>query len=68
MVTYGPGDYRLGHTPDEHIDIQGYLDSVQVYREAMVKLLELNKKCKAGYKPAEVFINWLILMSPQEGR
>jgi LysW-gamma-L-lysine carboxypeptidase len=27
VVTYGPGDSRLDHTPNEHIDIQEYLDS-----------------------------------------
>jgi len=43
VVTYGPGDSRLDHTPNEHIDIQEYLDSIQVYREAIVKPLELHK-------------------------
>ncbi|UCE15242.1 MAG: M20/M25/M40 family metallo-hydrolase [Candidatus Bathyarchaeota archaeon] len=44
VVTYGPGDSHLDHTPNEHIGIQEYLDSVQVYREAVMKLLELHKK------------------------
>jgi len=43
VVAYGPGDSRLDHTPNEHIDIQEYLDSIQVYREAIMKLLELHK-------------------------
>jgi LysW-gamma-L-lysine carboxypeptidase len=43
VVTYGPGDSRLDHTPNEHIDIQEYLDSIQVYREAIMKLLELHE-------------------------
>lgn len=43
VVTYGPGDSRLDHTPNEHIDVQEYLDSIQVYREAIMKLLELHK-------------------------
>ncbi len=43
VVTYGPGDSRLDHTPNEHIDIQEYLDSIQVYQEAITKLFELHK-------------------------
>ena len=46
VVTYGPGDSRLDHTPNEHIEIQEYLDSVQVYREAVMKLLKLHEKRK----------------------
>ena len=42
VVTYGPGD-SLDHTPNEHIDVQEYLNSIQVYREAITKLLELHK-------------------------
>lgn len=39
VVTYGPGDSHLDHTPNEHIDLKEYLDSIQVYYEAMKKLL-----------------------------
>lgn len=39
VATYGPGDSSLSHTPNEHIDIQEYLDSIQVYRYAIMKLL-----------------------------
>jgi len=46
VVTYGPGDSSLDHTPNEHIDIQEYLDSIQVYREAIIRLVELYKKGK----------------------
>jgi LysW-gamma-L-lysine carboxypeptidase len=41
IVTYGPGDSSLGHTPTEKIDIQEYLDSIQVYQEAIKKLVQL---------------------------
>jgi len=44
VVTYGPGDSRLDHTPNEHIDIQEYLASIQVYRKALTKLPELLEK------------------------
>jgi LysW-gamma-L-lysine carboxypeptidase len=46
VVTYGPGDSSLDHTPDECVDIQEYLDSIQVYREAIIRLVELHKKGK----------------------
>jgi LysW-gamma-L-lysine carboxypeptidase len=47
IVTYGPGDGHLDHTVDEHIDIAEYLQSIAVYKEAMLKLSELhnNKSC-----------------------
>jgi [amino group carrier protein]-lysine/ornithine hydrolase len=45
IVTYGPGDSHLDHTLDEHIIISEYLDSIQIYKEAILKLSELyNKK------------------------
>jgi LysW-gamma-L-lysine carboxypeptidase len=43
IVTYGPGNSHLDHTPSESIDIQEYLDSIKVYREAIIKLIELHK-------------------------
>lgn len=47
VVTYGPGDSRLDHTPNEHIDLQEYLASIQVYRKALMKLPELLEKREA---------------------
>ncbi len=44
VVTYGPGDSRLDHTPNEHIDLQEYLASIQVYQKALTKLPDLMKK------------------------
>jgi len=52
VVTYGPGDSRLDHTPNEHIDLQEYLASIQVYRKALMKLPELLEK--RGPKNLEV--------------
>ena len=43
VVTYGPGDSRLDHTPNEHIDLQEYLDSIEVLKKALKKLPELVK-------------------------
>jgi len=44
VVTYGPGDSSLDHTPNEHIDLQEYLASIQVYRKALMKLPEMLEK------------------------
>ena len=43
IVTYGPGNSHLDHTANENIDIQEYLDGVQVYQEAILRLVELHK-------------------------
>jgi LysW-gamma-L-lysine carboxypeptidase len=42
IVTYGPGDSHLDHTLDEHIVISEYLESIQVYKETLLKLAELH--------------------------
>ncbi|HER54430.1 MAG TPA: M20/M25/M40 family metallo-hydrolase [Candidatus Bathyarchaeota archaeon] len=44
VVTYGPGDSRLDHTPNEHIDIQEYLDSIEVLKKTLTKLPDLAKR------------------------
>ncbi len=44
ILTYGPGDSHLDHTKDEHIDISEFLASIEVYKEAILKLSELHKK------------------------
>jgi LysW-gamma-L-lysine carboxypeptidase len=46
VVTYGPGDSRLDHTPNEHIDIQEYLDSIEVLKKALTKLPDFAKNTK----------------------
>ncbi|MEM3506444.1 MAG: M20/M25/M40 family metallo-hydrolase [Candidatus Bathyarchaeia archaeon] len=43
-VAYGPGDSKLDHSPNEHITIDEYLASIQVYKRAIIKLLELHSK------------------------
>jgi LysW-gamma-L-lysine carboxypeptidase len=42
IVTYGPGDSKLDHTLEEHIVISEYLNSIQVYKETLLKLSELH--------------------------
>jgi LysW-gamma-L-lysine carboxypeptidase len=44
VVTYGPGDSHLDHTKDEHILVSEYLDAIQVYKETILKLVELHEK------------------------
>ncbi|KON27356.1 hypothetical protein AC481_05200 [miscellaneous Crenarchaeota group archaeon SMTZ-80] len=44
MIAYGPGDSHLDHTSNEHIIIDDYLDSIHIYREAIMRLFDLYKK------------------------
>jgi LysW-gamma-L-lysine carboxypeptidase len=46
IVTYGPGDSKLDHTLDEHIVISEYLDSIQVYKETLLKLSQIYRNGK----------------------
>jgi len=39
VATYGPGDSRLSHTPNENIDLTEYLTSIQVYGKAVRNIL-----------------------------
>ena len=40
-VTYGPGDPHLDHTPNEHISLEDYLESITVLQEALRRLYDL---------------------------
>jgi LysW-gamma-L-lysine carboxypeptidase len=46
VVTYGPGDSKLDHTPNEHINLQEYLDSIEVLKKTLTKLPDLVKRRK----------------------
>lgn len=50
VVTYGPGDSSLDHTPNEYINIQEYLASIEVLTKALKKLPDLAKKHKKRQK------------------
>jgi LysW-gamma-L-lysine carboxypeptidase len=39
-VVYGPGDSALDHTPNEHISLDDYSNSVQVLSNALINLAE----------------------------
>ncbi len=43
MLAYGPGDSALDHTPDEHIDLNEYLRSIDVLKIALENLMETAK-------------------------
>jgi LysW-gamma-L-lysine carboxypeptidase len=53
IVTYGPGDSHLDHTLDEHIVVKDYLDAIEVYKEALLKLSDLhcNKSANSITQP-----------------
>jgi LysW-gamma-L-lysine carboxypeptidase len=38
IIAYGPGDSRLDHTPDEHLSIQEYLQSINVLSAGIEQL------------------------------
>jgi LysW-gamma-L-lysine carboxypeptidase len=46
VVTYGPGDSHLDHTPNEFIEITEYLDSIEVYHKTVKRLFELYNRGK----------------------
>jgi LysW-gamma-L-lysine carboxypeptidase len=43
IVTYGPGNSKLDHTSNEHIEIEEYLSSIQILSEALMKLFEADE-------------------------
>jgi len=53
IVTYGPGESYLDHTVDEHIDVQDYLEAIQVYKETILKLAKLYNNKNGSQQPAE---------------
>ena len=38
ILAYGPGDSTLDHTPDEHIDLDEYLQAIHVLAHALGRL------------------------------
>lgn len=54
MVAYGPGDSSLDHTPDEHIDLEEYLRSIEVLVTALHQLgTDMQPRRHAG-APGEI--------------
>jgi [amino group carrier protein]-lysine/ornithine hydrolase len=40
ILAYGPGDSSLDHTPNEHIQIAEYLESIHILAAALTRLME----------------------------
>ncbi len=40
IAAYGPGDSRLDHTPEEHVDLKEYVRSIQILRRALGTLVD----------------------------
>lgn len=51
IVTYGPGDSHLDHTIDEHIEIDEYLKAIEIYKETLLRLVELHNS-KTAQQPS----------------
>jgi LysW-gamma-L-lysine carboxypeptidase len=51
IVTYGPGDGHLDHTPDEHIEVAEYLQAIDVYKDFLLKLSDIHNN-KNGAAPS----------------
>jgi LysW-gamma-L-lysine carboxypeptidase len=43
-ITYGPGNSRLDHTDNEHIDLDEYLGSIKVLQKGLTRTLELHRR------------------------
>ena len=41
-ATYGPGDSHLSHTMNEHVNIEDYLSSIDVYQTAVLNLIRFH--------------------------
>jgi LysW-gamma-L-lysine carboxypeptidase len=52
IVTYGPGDSHLDHTIDEHIEIDEYLNAIEIYKETLLRLVELHNSKTAAQQPS----------------
>ena len=44
IVAYGPGDARLDHTPQEHIVLNEYLQSIDILEQALRELTLLPER------------------------
>jgi len=42
VITYGPGDAHASHTADEHVNIDEYVASIEVYKRALFHLSRLH--------------------------
>lgn len=47
IVTYGPGDSRLDHTPDECVDLAEYQRSIEVLCQGLRRTLQLHNRLRS---------------------
>lgn len=38
IVAYGPGDSSLDHTPEEHVDVQDFLQAIGVLQRVLEEI------------------------------
>ncbi|MNC57604.1 putative succinyl-diaminopimelate desuccinylase [compost metagenome] len=43
ILIYGPGDPKLAHQPDEWVDIDEYVRSIDFYRDLIIRFLGVTK-------------------------
>ncbi|MCI0562972.1 MAG: M20/M25/M40 family metallo-hydrolase [Nitrososphaera sp.] len=43
VITYGPGDPHASHTPEERVDLEEYVSSIEVYGRALFHLSRLHQ-------------------------
>jgi LysW-gamma-L-lysine carboxypeptidase len=53
VITYGPGDPHASHTPDERVNIDEYVASIEVYKRALFHLSRLHHLKKKNNKKKE---------------
>jgi LysW-gamma-L-lysine carboxypeptidase len=46
MLAYGPGDSRLDHTPNEHIEIDDYLRGIRVLTHVLEELISFDARLR----------------------
>lgn len=51
IITYGPGDSHLDHTPNEQIKIEEYIDSIKILYTGLMKLQDMHDRVHKKRKP-----------------
>jgi len=53
MFAYGPGDSSSDHTENEHVNITEYLNSIEVYANALQRLASLARNSTLVHSPMQ---------------
>jgi LysW-gamma-L-lysine carboxypeptidase len=54
VVTYGPGDSHLDHTPDEFVVVEEYLDSINILCTGLQKLRDMHLKATSRQRDSRI--------------